>query len=939
MFSAFRTAVADPAQVSTRAIDRHANAHDASHFLLTPQVVITARDAEEVGRLFAASTLNGVSLTFRSGGTSLSGQAVTDAALVDVRQHFKGIEVLDDGARVRVQPGVTVRALNARLAGYGRKFGPDPASEIACTVGGVVANNSSGMECGITDNAYQTLESLVAVLPSGTVVDTGAPDADAQLRAQEPELHDGLLELAQRVRSSAAATAKIQAQYAMKNTMGYGLNSLLDFDSASQILAHLLVGSEGTLGFVASATFRTVEKRSQISSGLVVFRDLASANAVLPEIVASGAATVELMDSASLRVGQTLPNTPAAVANLSVANHAALLIEYHSNSAEDLAQQRQQGLAVLAKAGTEPGLAFQSDPALRSQLWTLRKGLYATIAGARPSGTTALLEDIVVPVPELGTTCAALGTLFDKYSYANSVIFGHAKDGNIHFMLTDGFATTAELNRYSAFTEDMVDLVLGAGGSLKAEHGTGRVMAPFVRRQFGDELYGVMRRIKELFDPSGVLNPGVLLDDDPTAHLNHIKTAPPVAEEVDRCVSCGYCEPVCPSRDLTLTPRQRIVTLRSIEAAKMAGDGALVAELERDYEYAGVQTCAVDGMCQTACPVGINTGTLVKTLRQESAPKIAQAGWAMAADHWAGTTRAAGLALSAAPHIPLPLISGVNKAARSLLGADTVPLYSPELPAGGSKRRRPAPTQKPEAVYFPSCTATMFGPTDASTSGVQVSFEELCAAAGISVLIPATIDSLCCGTPWSSKGMKSGLERMQQRTVTALIEASDGGRLPIICDASSCTEGIRHALENHAAQGNSTLRVIDAVEFAAERLLPLLPQLRKLPSLTMHPTCSSVRMGLDSSLNHVAAAVADVVHVPENWGCCAFAGERGMLHPELTAAATAPEAADVVELNAAAHASCNRTCELGMTRATGQEYRHILELLADSARPRTDGGS
>ena len=935
--AALRLAVQDPAQVKTRAIDLHANAHDASHFLLIPQAVVTAGNAAEVGGLLRASAAQGVPLTFRSGGTSLSGQAVTDGVLVDVRRNFRDIEVLDDGARVRVQPGVTVRALNARLARYGRKFGPDPASEAACTIGGVVANNSSGMNCGTVDNTYRTLESLTVVLPSGTVIDTGAADADRKLRALEPELYEGLARLAERVRNNADSVDRIRQQFSMKNTMGYGLNSLLDFRTPVDIMAHLIVGSEGTLGFVAEAVFRTIPRLQHAAAGLLVFPDLEAANAALPALVETGAATIELMDALSLKVGQALKGTPAVVQDLTVRDHAALLVEYSAGSAGHLADLQGSGEGILPGLGLSAPARFTGDARERGQLWQLRKGLYASVAGARPQGTTALLEDIVVPVPVLGRTCRELIRLFDKYNYSNSVIFGHAKDGNVHFMLTDGFATAAELDRYSAFTEDMVDLVLAEGGSLKAEHGTGRVMAPYVRRQYGDELYDVMRSIKRLFDPAAMLNPGVLMDEDPLAHLRHIKTAPPVAEEVDRCVSCGYCEPVCPSKDITLTPRQRIVTLRAIESARLAGDTALVKELEKDYEYESVDTCAVDGMCQTACPVDINTGSLVKRLRKADAGPLANGAWSAAAKHWEGVTRGASLALTVVDKLPAAAIAPPNKAARALLGADTVPLYSAELPGGGSVRKRPTPAGAVDAVYFPACVGTMFGPAGAGQGaggrGVQYSFEQLCARAGLTLLVPDGIDGLCCGTPWSSKGMAAGQETMREKTLAALREATRDGELPIVCDASSCTEGLRQAVESDIpAAGQHALRMVDAVDFAAERILPRLPGHAKLESLALHPTCSSTRLGLNDALGAVAGAVADRVEVPENWGCCAFAGDRGMLHPELTASATAKQAAEVADMGAAAHASCNRTCELGMTRATGAQYRHVLELLEEVTR-------
>ena len=710
ILGALRAAVADPTQVRTRALDLHANAHDASHFLLIPQAVVVAGNADEVGQLLRASAAQGVPLTFRSGGTSLSGQALTDGVLVDVRRNFKGIEVLDNGARVRVQPGVTVRALNARLAPYGRKFGPDPASEGACTIGGVVANNSSGMACGTVNNTYKTLESLTVVLPSGTVVDTGAPDADERLRTLEPELHEGLLRLSRRVRGNPDSVATIQHQFSMKNTMGYGVNSLLDFERPADILAHLIVGSEGTLGFVADAVFRTIPRLAHVTTALLVFADLEAANTALPALVETGAATLELMDALSLKVGQTLPGTPPVILDLSVRDHAALLVEYHADSAERLAELHHVGAELVDRLPLSAPSAFSADSVARAQLWHLRKGLYAAVAGARRQGTTALLEDVVVPVPALGRTCIELIKLFDKYSYRNSVIFGHAKDGNIHFMLTDGFSAKDELDRYSAFTEDMVDVVLGEGGSLKAEHGTGRVMAPYVRRQYGDELYDVMREVKLLFDPAGMLNPGVLMDDDPKAHLRHIKTAPPVAEEVDRCVSCGYCEPVCPSRNITLTPRQRIVTLRAIEQAKLDGDHALAAELEKDYEYGSVDTCAVDGLCQTACPVDINTAHLVKRFRKRNAGPAINGVWGTAAKHWSVVTKGASLALTGVRKVPIGVITPPNKLGRMILGPDTLPLYSEELPGGGSVRKRPAPTGKPAAVYFPACVGTMFGP-------------------------------------------------------------------------------------------------------------------------------------------------------------------------------------------------------------------------------------
>ncbi len=943
LLAALWVALPGEGRVRSRAIDRLAMGHDASHFALTPVAVVTPVDAAEVGRLFTVSAAHRVSMTFRSGGTSLSGQAVTDGILVDTRRHFRDIEVLDDGARVRVGPGATVGQVNARLARFGRKLGPDPASEIACTMGGVVANNSSGMACGTVANTYRTLDSLVLVLPSGTVVDTGAADADERLLAFEPALFEGLARLRDRVRGNRASVRIIEHQFSMKNTMGYGLNSLLDHTRPVDILAHLVVGSEGTLGFIACVVMHTVPLLRYAMTGLLVFETLGAATGSLSALLETGPATIELLDATSLRVGQADAGADESLRRINVDRHAALLVEYQADSAEAVAELTAAARPTLSSLPVTGPAELTADARSRASLWHTRKGLYAAVAGARPSGTTALLEDIVVPVSALLDTCERLTTLFGRHGYDDSVIFGHAKDGNIHFMLTEQLGGGSP-DRFVGFTNDMVELVLGQGGSLKAEHGTGRMMAPYVRRQYGDELYEVMRGIKALFDPAGTLNPGVLISEDADAHIRNLKVTPTVEDEIDRCVECGYCEPVCPSRDITTTPRQRIVLRREMRRAETAGDAALLAELSKEYHYDAVDTCAVDGMCQTACPVLINTGDLVKRLRADDAGKVTEQGWAAAAGHWAGATRAASLALTIAGKLPDPVVTGAARWGRRVIDPDTLPLWSPELPRGGPPRARNRPSEQAsgggtttQAVYFTACVGAMFGPSDAG-AGVRESFQRICRRVGIGLSYPIDLPDLCCGTPWRSKGMKSGYRRMSIRVLPALWRASRGGELPIVCDASSCTEGLRQMLDDDiaAAAGGrySSLRIIDAISFVEQHVLHHLPPARKLGTLALHPTCSSTRMQINDSLLTVAEAVAETVTVPQTWGCCGFAGDRGLLHPELTQSATKAQAAEVTAGHFDAFASCNRTCELGMTRATGQQYQHLLEILD---RTYTDG--
>jgi D-lactate dehydrogenase len=918
-----------PHGVRGRASDRLAYAHDASHYLMTPALVAMPETATEVARLLAASRSQGFGLTFRSGGTSLSGQASTTGVLVDTRRHFRRIDVLDDGARVRVQPGATIGQVNARLAAYGCKLGPDPASETACTIGGAVANNSSGMACGTEFNSYRTVESMVVVLASGTLIDTGAPDADDRLRELEPGIHSGLLQLRDRVRGNPESVRTIERQFALKNTMGYGVNALLDFSTPVDILAHLMVGSEGTLGFLGEVTFRTIEIRPHVATGFLVFDELEQATDALPELVASGLAAIELLDETSLRVAQRDANAPEVLSSIDVARQAALLVEYQEMTSEALASRVDGVRSLLDRLPLSTPADLTDSATTRASLWHIRKGLYATVAGNRPSGTTALLEDIAVPVPLLADTCAGLIDLFGRHGYEESVIFGHAKDGNIHFLLNERFDRPESLARYSAFNDDMVDLVLGNDGTLKAEHGTGRIMAPFVRRQYGDELYDVMRSIKHLLDPDDVLNPGVIINDDDQVHLRDLKVTPTIEEEVDRCVECGYCEPVCPSRDLTLTPRQRIVLRRDLASAQASGDERLVRELEEEYEYDGLHTCAVDGMCQTACPVLIDTGALVKRLRAEQRKPVQEVAWRFAGGHWSAVSGGIAKALDIAAHVSPSLLTPASNAARRIAPDGVVPRWDGGLPSGG-KKREPMRAVRPAAVYFPACVGAMFGAE--LGDGVEQAFLELCRRGGVRVTVPDGIASMCCGTPWKSKGMTAGYGRMRSALVPWLWEASRQGQLPIVCDAASCTEGLRGMVAEVERTYGVPLSVVDSVAFVAHDVMPHVEVRRRLSSIALHPTCSSTRLEVNGDLRALAAAVADEVVVPDSWGCCAFAGDRGLLHPELTKSATTAEAASVGSRDFDAYASVNRTCELGMTRATGRPYRHILEIVAEACR-------
>lgn len=932
-----------PELVSNEPLDLLARAHDASHYLLTPQVVVTARTAQDVAQAFATAREHGLPVTLRSGGTSLSGQASTDGMLIDVRERFRRIDVQDGGDRVVVGPGATVRSVNARLNRYGRKLGPDPASEIACTIGGVVANNSSGMACGTQFNTYQTIESMVLVLASGTVIDTGAVDAYEQLLHKEPELVAGLSALRDRVRANPQSVRTIEHLFSMKNTMGYGINAFLDYFDPVKILEHLVVGSEGTLGFVAQATFKTIPIAPYVSTGLLVFPQVTAATDALEMLLASGAKTLELMDARSLKVVQPDVAGDNPISGLAINQHTALLVELQEMSQEAL----NEALAVMEKATASLNLevpaGFTSHSQQRAQLWHVRKGLYTTVAGARPLGSTPLLEDIVVPVGALSSTVESLGELFRANNYDDAVVFGHAKDGNLHFMINPDLNDHKQLAVFERFTDDLVDLILDNKGSLKAEHGTGRVMAPFVRRQYGDELYQVMCEVKRLCDPANLLNPGVIIDPNPRAHLENLKIMPAVQPKVDACVECGYCEPTCPSKDIAVTPRQRIALMRTLEIATPE----LRDAIEKAFNYEAINLCAADSLCVTSCPVKIDTGKVMKSLRAERAPKVAQIAGDLAAKNWAtaGTAVRAGLGVGQHVH---PAITATTALLRKYFSHEVIPAAGKDLPGPGKKRTSGLlGGTRVGAVFFPSCISSMFGPETGGAKNYKSADESLvalCSSAGIGLRVPPEINNLCCTTVWQSKGLATGQATMSEKVFEALWASSEQGALPIISDAASCTHGlldVGESLSGQKAQHFKKLRFVDAITFVREQVLSQISVPQKLESIVVHPTCSMVHLGIVADLQEIAQAVAEDVVLPDDWGCCAFAGDRGMLHPELTASATAAESAEILQRETAraaqgknddgrfsAYASGNRTCEMGMSRATNRDYVHILTVLA-----------
>src|SRR5215211_1928836 len=287
-------------RVLHRVSDLVAYASDASPYRLFPKAVVQARDADDVAKVLRYGRENDVPVTLRSAGTSLNGQGQSDGILVDVRRHFTGVEVEEGGATARVGPGTALGQPNRVLLPFSRRLGPDPASTDFATVGGVVANNSGGMRCGVTQDSYSTVRSMTLVLPSGATIDTAAPDAEERFAEVEPELACGLIQIRDQIRADEPLAERIRRKFRIKNTMGYRLVAFLDAETPLEIFRRLVVGSEGTLAFIAEAVFDTVPLLPHTTTTWVHFPDIHATVEPVPDLVAADAAAVEMMVAPAL---------------------------------------------------------------------------------------------------------------------------------------------------------------------------------------------------------------------------------------------------------------------------------------------------------------------------------------------------------------------------------------------------------------------------------------------------------------------------------------------------------------------------------------------------------------------------------------------------------------------------------------------------------------
>jgi D-lactate dehydrogenase len=918
-------------RIMTDAVMTYAYSGDASSYRLVPAVVVIVNSEDEVRAVIAAARAERLPLTFRAAGTSLSGQAITDGVLAVLGDGWKKLEVLDNGDRVRLGPANIVANVNKVLKAYNKKLGPDPASQATCKIGGVVNNNSSGMCCGVAYNTYHTMVRLRVMLTDGTVLDTGDAASVAAFRVSHKAMLDSIMAQHHQVMADPELVALIRHKYRIKNTVGYSINALVDFHDPIDILIHLMVGSEGTLGFVSEVDYRTIDEHPHKVTGLIPFPDPYSAARAISKLAnggvqsTTGVTAAEYIERRALATVEHLPAIQPYV-RFFTDTSPVILIDIAAADEATLAAETQKAVAILLSEGATD-IDFSPDAHKSHALWDVRKGFFATGGAARPKGTSMLTEDVAAPIDRLADFVIDMRQLLDDFGYDDAIIFGHALAGNLHFQMSDDFMDPAAAERFDRFSKALSEFVsVRYGGSLKAEHGTGRAIAPFVEAEWGTKAYLIMHEIKRLFDPEGLLNPGVLLNPDPDIHIKNLKLMPLADEIVDLCIECGFCEPACPSHHMTLSPRQRIAVTRERARLRSTGeDPARLKALDDGFQYAGLDTCAACNLCSLRCPVGIETGTMVigERGRRRSDADKKTAHWV--ADNLGSVERGMklGLGVQALSRkvVGNGIVDGVANGLHAL-APKRVPRVSPALRPGPGAPKVPVQTSAAplgKVVYFPSCATRLFGAPTRENGMLPTpdAMVALLKRAGFEVVVPDRLEGQCCGQPFQSKGFPDEAARVGEATMGRLSALADE-TTPVLTDASTCAK--------HMRELGSRPQVFDSAEFLVREILPRLSITKKLPALAVHHNCSAQRLKEQGAIEALAAAMADTVVVLDSITCCGYAGDKGLYVPELNAHATRFAKAQVPE-GCRIGISTVSTCATGLTERTGVDFVSIASVL------------
>ena len=893
---------------------------DAGFYREIPEIVIRSKNEEEVSRLLKLSDKYELPVTFRAAGTSLSGQAITNSILIVAGKNWEDYEVLDNGERIKLQPGIIGDRVNQILKPYGKIFSPDPASKKSAMVGGIVMNNASGMNCGTHASSDRVLISARMVLSDGTILDTGNEESKKAFAASHPEFVKKIEELRDKVNADEELVKRIKYKYAIKNVTGLNILPFVLYTDPFEIMTHLLVGSEGTLAFGSEFTMASGHMYKHSASAMLYFTTMREASEAVVALRNGPIHSAEMLDKKSL----------SSVNDTTGEGLTAVLVETKGDSKEELDANIAELTRLLEPFKLYVPARFTDNPEEYSKYWAIRSGIFPSVGGTRPIGTTVLIEDVAFHIEDLPNATVDLAEMLEKHGYEDSCIYGHALEGNYHFIISQRFDSEEEIAKYKNLMLEVEKLVVDKyDGSLKAEHGTGKNMAPFVVHEWGEKAFAVMREVKDLFDPKNILNPGVIFNDDPECYVKGLKPMPITNPRVNKCIECGFCEVNCVTCGYSLSSRQRIVIQRELARLRETGeDNERLKRLESQFKSLGNATCAGDGLCSTSCPMKINVGDMIHDLREEALPK---GSFGYKIGDFAANK------LSLVKGVLRPVLTAAS-VAQSIIGNKGVkvvgetlhkagiPLWAPAMPTGHYDCPSTKVAQEKKVVYFPSCLNQTMGHShvDPEKKDLVNKMVEFLEKVGYEVIYPKGMQNLCCGMIWESKGMPEIANRKTRELEDALWEASEQGKYPVLCDQSPCL----HRMRDHIKK----MHLYEPVEFIHDLVAPSLEFTPIDEAVTVHITCTMRHMGLGEKVIALAKMCSRNVIVPEEVGCCGFAGDKGFTHPDMNKYALRKLRPQLEKAGVKRGFSNSRTCEIGLTTNSGVPYQSIVYLVDECAK-------
>jgi FAD/FMN-containing dehydrogenase/Fe-S oxidoreductase len=884
---------------------RGAYSTDASNFRQVPIGVVVPRTPEAAAEAVAVCRTHGVPVLSRGGGTSLAGQCTNTAVVLDWTKYCHRVLSVDPQERTcTVEPGIVLDQLNASLAPVGLRFGPEPATHMNCTLGGMIGNNSCGATAQRTGKVVDNVAALEVLLYDGTRFWCG-PTSDEEYAQIERrgDRRAGIYRRLRRLRDSYADQIRERYPDIPRRVSGYNLDSLLPehgFD-----IAGLLVGSESTLVTVLRAKLKLIPVLPERSLVVLGYPSVARAADAVPAILPHEPIALEGLDHRLIHDEQAKHLNPQALADLPQGS-AFLMVQFGADSKDEVDAAAQRMLDALHDTEHHPAVEFLDDPARENELWQVREaGLGATAHVPHQRDTWEGWEDSAVAPGRLGDYLRDLDKLYDEFGYADAAmpaLYGHFGQGCVHTRIPFDLYTTEGVAAYRAFMERAADLVVSYGGSLSGEHGDGQSRGELLGRMFGPDLVAAFGELKDIFDPADRMNPGKVVR--PARLDEHLRLggdwAPATpqdlffryphdggsfAQAASRCVGIGKCRQhehpsgavMCPSYQVTgeeeHSTRGRARLLFEMlhgHADSPIGDGWRSTAV-RD----ALDLCLACKGCKTDCPANVDMATYKAEFlahhwagRPWRRPRSDwPLGWLPLAARAVHRLRLAGL-VNTLSHTP-----GLHRAGSWAAGVEPreVPLFARQsLQQWAVRHRRPGGTgERGTVLLWPDTFTNYFHP---HIGQAAVAVME---AAGWRVEIPA--EPVCCGLTWISTGQLGTAKRVLGETVARLAAHVRAGGFVVGLEPS-CTAVFRSDAPELFPDDQDVLRLRDHTLTLAELLTSHTPGWQP-PSLAGREVLAQVHchqhavLGWDAEAKLLGTAGARAE--PLASGCCGLAGNFG----------------------------------------------------------------